>query len=328
VCRDPAGNAGVGGCGALDSTFIRSCGDGERHREVRVGNVETKAGGRQVFGAVAKADTAIEALIGREVEAVGRTEGLVLTVFSDGCPGLRRILADSGVTELPILDWFYIGMRLPHLKENVFLWASCSGTTMAPFAPVLVDCLPGAAQAANGIANTMARLFGPGGYLIGRGWLSEPPPKRPFPEIAAAGMQKRTRNGEEGTQGQRTLSLPKCPFPHRQRLCLSMAGGRSDCQQTEDHGDQEIDAKHDGRCVDRRDIKPQDLPPGYIGQHEHAENEHDRRKPKRRSHPLPLQHMPNPEDFRLGGDLDQVSGAHSGVPGEQPRSRLEKQAGA
>jgi hypothetical protein len=26
----------------LDSTFIRSCGDGERHLEVRVGNVETK----------------------------------------------------------------------------------------------------------------------------------------------------------------------------------------------------------------------------------------------------------------------------------------------
>ena len=41
----------------LDSTFVRSCEDGERHLEVRVGNVETKAGGRQVFGAVAKADT-------------------------------------------------------------------------------------------------------------------------------------------------------------------------------------------------------------------------------------------------------------------------------
>src|SRR5271165_2227362 len=39
----------------LDSTFIRSCEDGERHLEVRVGNVETETGGRQVFGAVAKA---------------------------------------------------------------------------------------------------------------------------------------------------------------------------------------------------------------------------------------------------------------------------------
>src|SRR3712207_7314302 len=41
----------------LDSTFIRSCEAGERHLEVRIGNVETTTGGRQVFGAVAKADT-------------------------------------------------------------------------------------------------------------------------------------------------------------------------------------------------------------------------------------------------------------------------------
>jgi hypothetical protein len=41
----------------LDSTFIRSCEDGERHLEVRVGNVETNSGGRQVFGAVARAGT-------------------------------------------------------------------------------------------------------------------------------------------------------------------------------------------------------------------------------------------------------------------------------
>jgi len=34
----------------LDSTFIRSCAEGERHLEVRVGNVETQAGGRQAFG--------------------------------------------------------------------------------------------------------------------------------------------------------------------------------------------------------------------------------------------------------------------------------------
>jgi hypothetical protein len=47
----------------LDSTFIRSCEDGERHLEVRVGNVETETGGRQVFGAVAKADTDIKTLI-------------------------------------------------------------------------------------------------------------------------------------------------------------------------------------------------------------------------------------------------------------------------
>jgi hypothetical protein len=39
----------------LDSIFIRTCEDGEPHLEVRVGNVETEAGGRQVFGAVARA---------------------------------------------------------------------------------------------------------------------------------------------------------------------------------------------------------------------------------------------------------------------------------
>jgi hypothetical protein len=41
----------------VDSTFIRGCHDGQRHLKVRVGNVETSGGGRQVFGAVAKADT-------------------------------------------------------------------------------------------------------------------------------------------------------------------------------------------------------------------------------------------------------------------------------
>jgi hypothetical protein len=135
VCGDPAGNAGVGDRGHLDSTFIRSCEDGERHLEVRVGNVETKAGGRQVFGAVAKADTAIEALIRHELDAVGRTEDTAVTAFTDGCPGrdlpkvpsgevgwngkarVRRILADAGVTTTPILDWFHIGMRLQHLKQ-------------------------------------------------------------------------------------------------------------------------------------------------------------------------------------------------------------------
>ena len=33
--------------------YIRSCHDGERHLEVRVGNAETPGGGRQLFGAVA-----------------------------------------------------------------------------------------------------------------------------------------------------------------------------------------------------------------------------------------------------------------------------------
>ncbi len=101
----------------LDSTFIRSCAEGGRHLEVRVGNVETQSGGRQVFGAVAKAGTDIRALIRRNLDAVGRTEDTALTAFTDGCPGLRRILADAGIAEPPILDWFHIAMRLQHLKQ-------------------------------------------------------------------------------------------------------------------------------------------------------------------------------------------------------------------
>jgi hypothetical protein len=101
----------------LDSTFIRGCEDGEGHLEVRVGNVETQTGGRQVFGAVAKTDTDIKALIRRSLDAVGRTEDTVLTAFTDGCSGLRRILAEADITEAPMLDWFHIGMRLQHLEQ-------------------------------------------------------------------------------------------------------------------------------------------------------------------------------------------------------------------
>jgi hypothetical protein len=101
----------------LDSSFIRSCEDGERHLEVRVGNVETASGGRQVFGAVARGDTDIKVLIRRNLDAVGRTEDTALTAFTDGCSGLRRILADAGVAGPPILDWFHIAMRLQHLKQ-------------------------------------------------------------------------------------------------------------------------------------------------------------------------------------------------------------------
>ena len=41
----------------------------------------------------------------------------MLTAFTDGCPGLRRILLDAGVTERPILDWFPVAMRLQHLTQ-------------------------------------------------------------------------------------------------------------------------------------------------------------------------------------------------------------------
>jgi len=101
----------------LDSTFIRSCESGERHLEVRVGNVETNAGRRQVFGAVAKSSTPIAELIRRSLDAVGRTGDTALTAFTDGCPGLRGSLADAGVTTRPMLDWFHIAMRLQHLKQ-------------------------------------------------------------------------------------------------------------------------------------------------------------------------------------------------------------------
>ena len=101
----------------VDSTFVRSREDGESRFEVRVGNVETKAGGRQVFGSVAKAGTNIEELIRKSLDAVGGTSDTALTAFTDGCPGLRGILSDAGVLEPPILDWFHIAMRLQHLKQ-------------------------------------------------------------------------------------------------------------------------------------------------------------------------------------------------------------------
>src|ERR1700693_505100 len=101
---------------SLDSTFIRSREDGERHLEVRVGNVEAVDGGRQVFGAVTRAETDITALIQGTLETVGRTDATEVTAFTDGCPGLRAILANTGVTKPPILDWFHIAMRLQHTK--------------------------------------------------------------------------------------------------------------------------------------------------------------------------------------------------------------------
>ena len=101
----------------LDSTFIRSCELEDRHLEVRVGNVETESGGRQVFGSVVRAGTDIEVLINRNLEAVGRTGETELTASTDGCSGFRNTLADAGVTTAPFLDWFHIGMRLQHSRQ-------------------------------------------------------------------------------------------------------------------------------------------------------------------------------------------------------------------
>jgi hypothetical protein len=102
---------------SLDATFIRSREYGERHLEVRVGNVETADGGRQVFGAAAKADTDITALIRRNLRSVGHTAETEVTAFTDGCSGLRSILAGAGVTKPPILDWFHIAMRMQHTAQ-------------------------------------------------------------------------------------------------------------------------------------------------------------------------------------------------------------------
>src|SRR5579864_7966791 len=103
---------------SVDSTFIRSREEGERHMEVRVGNVETTSGGRQVFGAVAKADTDITTLIQQSLRAVGRTGDTEVTAFTDGCPGLRSILVDAGITAPPFLDWFHIAMRIQHAAQT------------------------------------------------------------------------------------------------------------------------------------------------------------------------------------------------------------------
>jgi hypothetical protein len=77
-----------------------------------VSAIETKSGGRRVFGTVAKADMDIKVLIRRSLDAIDRMEGTEQTAFTDGCPGLRRILTNTSVAEPPILDWFHIGMRL------------------------------------------------------------------------------------------------------------------------------------------------------------------------------------------------------------------------
>ena len=104
---------------SLDATYIRSCHEGELHLEVRVGNVETPVGGRQVFGGIARAGTDIAALVRRALDAVGRTGETALTAFTDGCSGLRSILAAAGITEPPIADWFHLSMRLQHAQQAV-----------------------------------------------------------------------------------------------------------------------------------------------------------------------------------------------------------------
>lgn len=84
---------------SLGSTYIRSYHAGEGHLEVRVGNAEAAEGGRQVFGAVANDGTDIVALIRCTLDALGCTDDTALTAFTDGCSGLRAILAGAGIKE-------------------------------------------------------------------------------------------------------------------------------------------------------------------------------------------------------------------------------------
>ena len=114
----------------LDLTFIRSCEEDQHHLEL--GNVEASHGARQVFAAVAKTDTVIEALIRRGLAAVGHTAETELTAFTDGCSGLRSILVDAGVTEPPYLEWFHIAMRLHHAERQP---APCRSTRRSGSAP-------------------------------------------------------------------------------------------------------------------------------------------------------------------------------------------------
>ena len=102
---------------SVDPTFIRSREKDERHLEVRVGNVETADGDRQVFGAVAKSDTDISALLRQKLEVAGRADATVVTAFTDGCPGLRTVLVNAGIPTPPILDWFHLAMRFQHATQ-------------------------------------------------------------------------------------------------------------------------------------------------------------------------------------------------------------------
>jgi hypothetical protein len=99
-----------------DAAFILSCYDGDRHLKVRVGNVETSEGRRQVSGYVVRADTDVASLLRRSLAAVGRTADTAVAAFTDGCPDLRSILAEAAVTERPIADRFHIALRLQHAK--------------------------------------------------------------------------------------------------------------------------------------------------------------------------------------------------------------------
>ena len=110
----------------------------DRHLEVRVGNVETGIRWTTGFGSVVRAGTAIKVLINRNLDAVGRTGETELTAFTDGCSGLRNILADASVTTAPILDWFEAAKAVIVEEVERQHWRLWNGK--AANAQVSIDC--------------------------------------------------------------------------------------------------------------------------------------------------------------------------------------------
>ena len=106
----------------LDPTFIRSCEDGTQHIEVQVGNVETsyRPVAARLSAPSSAPDTDIEGLIRQNLRRrrPNRRHG-VDRLHRWLPPGfVTSSLADAGVAETPILDWFHIAMRLQHLEAN------------------------------------------------------------------------------------------------------------------------------------------------------------------------------------------------------------------
>ena len=94
---------------SVDLTFIRSREEGEPHMEVRVGNVETASGGRQVFGAVAKVvDTNTRCLSSRAFAPLAEPT-------TPKCTGVHRRLSRSSVHPCRCR---YHGATLPRLVPH------------------------------------------------------------------------------------------------------------------------------------------------------------------------------------------------------------------
>jgi hypothetical protein len=76
-----------------------------------------------VFGAVAKSDTDISALLSHNLGVAGRADATVVTAFTDGCPGLRTVLVNAGILTPPILDSFRLAMRFqPRRRQQAAWW--------------------------------------------------------------------------------------------------------------------------------------------------------------------------------------------------------------